>query len=118
MIKFDEKLAHEIYAGSDIFLVPSRFEPCGLTQMIAMRYGNVPLVRSTGGLKDTVNNQNGFIFKKFNSVEFYKTLQKALTIYCHQPKIWRRLQLNGMEQNFSWEKSAKEYLKLYRKLSE
>lgn len=115
-IKFDEKLAHEIYAGSDIFLVPSLFEPCGLTPMIAMRYGSVPLVRSTGGLKDTVNNQVGFTFKKFNSNELGKTLEKALDIFCHQPKIWRQLQLNGMKQDFSWGKSARQYLKLYKKL--
>ncbi|MFA5359909.1 MAG: glycogen/starch synthase [Patescibacteria group bacterium] len=116
IIKFDEKLAHLIYAGSDIFLVPSRFEPCGLTQMIAMRYGAVPIVRETGGLKDTVNNQVGFTFKKFNPTDFYKILERALTIYYRQPKTWRQLQLNGMEQNFSWNKSAKEYLKLYKKL--
>ncbi|KKR91871.1 MAG: Glycogen synthase [Parcubacteria group bacterium GW2011_GWC2_42_12] len=116
LIKFDEKLAHEIYAGSDIFLVPSRFEPCGLTQMIAMRYGSVPLVRATGGLKDTVNKKTGFTFKKFNSAEFYKTLQKALAIYYRQPKIWRQLQINGLKQDFSWAKSAQKYLNLYKKL--
>ncbi|MDD4901398.1 MAG: glycogen/starch synthase [Patescibacteria group bacterium] len=126
-IKFDEKLAHEIYAGTDLFLVPSRFEPCGLTQMIAMRYGNVPLVRSTGGLKDSITNYQlkitnlskkptGFLFKKFASAEFYKTLTRALNIYYQEPGVWRQLQLNGMKQNFSWEKSAKEYLKLYKKL--
>lgn len=116
LIKFDEKLAHEIYAGSDFFLVPSRFEPCGLTQMIAMRYGSVPVVRSTGGLKNTVNKRVGFTFKKFNSTEFYNILRKALAIYYHQPKIWRRFQADGMKQDFSWTKSAKEYLKLYKKL--
>ena len=115
-IKFDEKLAHRIYAASDIFLIPSRFEPCGLTQMIAMRYGAVPVARLTGGLKDTVNDNNGFSFKKSNPAELYKALDQALTIFYHQPKIWRRLQLNGLKQNFSWEKSAKEYLKLYKKL--
>ena len=114
--KFDEPLAHQIYAGSDIFLVPSLFEPCGLTQMIAMRYGSVPLVRSTGGLYDTVNDKIGFTFKNFNSAEFYKTLKRALKIYYGQPKIWRRLRLNGLKQDFSWNKSAKEYLKLYLKL--
>ncbi len=115
-IKFDEKLAHEIYAGSDIFLVPSRFEPCGLTQMIAMRYASVPIVRATGGLKDTVNQTTGFTFNKFKPGELNKTLTKALNIFYQQPKIWRRLQLNGMKQDFSWNKSAKEYLKLYKKL--
>jgi starch synthase len=116
LVKFDEKLAHEIYAGSDIFLVPSRFEPCGLTQLIAMRYASLPIVRTTGGLKDTVNARVGFTFKKFNSAEFYKTLTRALGVYYKKPKIWRQLQANGLKQDFSWKKSAKEYLKLYRKL--
>ncbi|OGF24047.1 hypothetical protein A3H09_01825 [Candidatus Falkowbacteria bacterium RIFCSPLOWO2_12_FULL_45_13] len=136
LIKFDERLAHEIYAGSDIFLVPSRFEPCGLTQMIAMRYGSIPVVRATGGLKDTVISWSdsllinlsasgegarrvkatGLTFENFNSDEFYKTLETALEIYYHQPKVWRQLQLNGLKQDFSWKKSAKEYLKLYKKL--
>ncbi|MDO8668272.1 MAG: glycogen/starch synthase [bacterium] len=116
LIKFDEKLAHEIYAGSDIFLVPSRFEPCGLTQMIAMRYGSVPIARATGGLKDTVNAKVGFIFKQFAATKFYDTLQKALNIYYNRPKAWNQLKKNGMRQDFSWNKSAKEYLKLYKKL--
>ena len=84
--------------------------------MIAMRYGSVPLVRATGGLKDTVNKKTGFTFKKFNSAEFYKTLQKALAIYYRQPKIWRQLQINGLKQDFSWAKSAQKYLNLYKKL--
>jgi len=115
-IKFDEKLAHKIYAASDIFLVPSRFEPCGLTQMIAMRYGGVPVVRLTGGLADTVNSKVGFTFKKFATNEFYNILNRALKIYYEKLKTWRLLQLNGMKQDFSWNKSAKEYLKLYKKL--
>jgi len=117
-IKFDEKLAHEIYAASDIFLVPSRFEPCGLTQMIAMRYGGVPVARATGGLADTVNNKVGFIFNNFSTSEFYKTLNLALKIYYEKPKTWRQLQMNGLKQDFSWNKSAREYLKLYKKLIE
>lgn len=116
IFKFDEPLAHQIYAASDIFLVPSRFEPCGLTQLIALRYGSVPIVRATGGLADTINNKIGFKFKKFNSEEFYKTLSRALKIYYEKPKIWRQSQLNGMKQDFSWDKSAKEYLKIYKKL--
>lgn len=115
-IKFDEKLAHQIYASSDIFLVPSRFEPCGLTQMIAMRYGASPLVRLTGGLADTVNKKNGFTFKKFSSDEFYKALKQALKIYYEKPKAWQRLTITDMKENFSWNKSAREYLKLYKKL--
>lgn len=124
-IKFDEKMAHEIYAGSDIFLVPSRFEPCGLTQMIAMRYASVPIVRATGGLKDTVAplikgvggiKPTGFTFKKFTATEFYKIIKKALKLYYERPDAWRQLQVNGMTKNFSWEKSAKAYLKLYKKI--
>jgi len=114
-IKFDEKLAHQIYAASDIFLVPSRFEPCGLTQLIAMRYGSVPIVRATGGLVDTVSDQTGFNFKKLDSAEFYKTLAQALEIFYNKPADWRKLQTSGMQQDFSWNKSALEYRQLYKK---
>lgn len=116
-IKFDEQLAHKIYAASDIFLVPSRFEPCGLTQMIAMRYGSIPIVRATGGLADTVNDKNGFTFKKYSSEEMYKTIDEALAIFYKNKKVWHRLETNGLKQNFSWKKSAGEYLKLYKKLN-
>jgi len=112
-IRFDEGLAHEIYAASDMFLVPSRFEPCGLTQMIAMRYGAVPVVRKTGGLADTVNWRNGFVFKDFSADVLYKTLEKAIKKY--RASSWKKLQIRGMKQDFSWKKSAKEYLKLYKK---
>jgi starch synthase len=115
-IMFNIKLAQEIYAGSDIFLMPSRFEPCGLGQMIAMHYGTVPVVRATGGLADTVNKKVGFSFKEFSSNTLYKTLEQALNIYYNKPKKWRKLQKNGMKKDFSWKKSAREYLKLYRKL--
>lgn len=117
LIRFDEKLAHEIYAASDIFLVPSRFEPCGLTQMIAMSYGAVPLVRAIGGLADTVNHKTGFIFKKYSGAELYKTLNKALTVFYKNKALWRRLKINGLKQNFSWDKPARQYLKLYQKLN-
>ena len=115
-IIFDIKLAQQIYAGADMFLIPSRFEPCGLGQMIAMRYGTVPVVRATGGLADTVDAKVGFKFKKFSPQTLYNTLEKALGIYYHQPKKWRQLQVNGMKKDFSWGQSAKEYLKLYQKL--
>jgi len=132
-IMFDVKLAQQIYASSDIFLMPSRFEPCGLGQMIAMRYGTIPVVRETGGLADTVTNfkpnnklsifnvkakkANGFSFKNFNSNALYKTLDNALDVYYNAPKQWHKLQVNGMRHDFSWNKSAREYLKLYNKLS-
>lgn len=114
-IKFDASLAQKIYAGSDIFLMPSLFEPCGLGQLIAMRYGTIPVVRATGGLKDTVNNKNGFIFKKCDESELLKTIKKSLAVY-KKPADWRKLQINGMKQDFSWNKSAQEYIKLYNKL--
>ncbi|MFH1233507.1 MAG: glycogen/starch synthase [Patescibacteria group bacterium] len=116
-LAFDEKLAHLIYAGSDIFLMPSYFEPCGLGQMIAMRYGTIPVVHATGGLADTVNNRTGFVFKKYSSEAFYQELNKALTIFYEKPKLWKQLQINGMKQNFSWNKSAKKYFELYRRLT-
>ncbi len=95
--------------------MPSRFEPCGLGQMIAMRYGNVPLVRATGGLADTVNSRLGFKFNEFSAEKLYKTLQEALKVFANERK-WQQLQKNCMQQDFSWDKSAKEYLGLYRKL--
>ncbi len=116
-IKFEIKLAQEIYAGSDIFLMPSRFEPCGLGQMIAMRYGTVPVARATGGLVDTINKKNGFLFKNVDSEEFYKCLETALDIYYNKKDKWRKMQISGMKADFSWDRSAKEYLRLYRKLT-
>ncbi len=124
-IKFDIKLAQQIYAGSDIFLMPSRYEPCGLGQMIAMRYGAVPVARGVGGLRDTVVNFHriiardaftGFVFKEFSSESLQKALQRALDVYYKKPRQWRQLQINGMKRDFSWDKSAEEYARLYRKL--
>jgi len=115
-IMFDLKLAQQIYAAANIFLMPSRFEPCGLGQMIAMRYGAVPVVRATGGLADTVDKKVGFSFKDFSKKALYKTLKEALDVYYNKPRSWRKLQKNGMKKDFSWNKSAREYLKLYKKL--
>ncbi|MCD4762170.1 glycogen synthase [bacterium] len=115
-IEFDLKLAMEIYASSDIFLMPSRFEPCGLGQMIAMRYGTVPLARSTGGLADTIDKETGFLFKNVSRTEFYSCLRDALGVYYNYPDQWRQLQVNCMNRDFTWDRSAKEYLKLYRKM--
>ena len=117
-IKFNDGLAHRFYAAADIFLVPSRFEPCGLTQMMAMRYGAVPVVRATGGLKDTVNDSNGFIFNKLTKQEFYQTVDKALAEYQQQPLAWRQRQLVGMSEDWSWNGPAQKYLQIYRKLIE
>lgn len=117
-IGFDEKLAHLIYAGSDMFLMPSRFEPCGLGQMIAMRYGSVPVARATGGISDTVNDKTGFIFKKCSSEELRLTLCRAISAFHKNKTLWRSMRIKGMKQDFSWRKSAREYLNLYKQLAE
>jgi len=115
-IGFSLPLAQKVYAGADFFLMPSRFEPCGLGQMIAMRYGAIPVVRATGGLKDTVvDNKTGLVFKAYNKQEMGKVLDRSLTLYKNKAKFVKILKA-GMEQDFSWDKSAKEYLKLYNKL--
>lgn len=114
-IMFDIELAQKIYAASDIFLMPSRYEPCGLGQMIAMRYGTLPLVRSTGGLADTVDKRVGFSFKDISRRELYDTLKDALEVYYHHPEKWRKMQKRAMKRDFSWKRSAREYVKLYKK---
>lgn len=123
-IAFDAQLAQKIYAGSDIFLMPSKFEPCGLCQMIAMRYGTIPVVRATGGLKDTVANYDpqteegdGFVFQKYQAKEFMEAIKKALAIYQESEK-WYKLVRKAMQKDFSWEASAKKYLGLYYKILE
>ena len=115
-IMFDLKFAQEIYAGSDIFLMPSRFEPCGLGQMIAMRYGTIPVARSTGGLADTVDKNVGFKFKNFKEESLKKSLQEALEVYYRKKGEWERLQKNALQKDFSWENSADKYRKLYGKI--
>jgi starch synthase len=121
-IGFDENLAHQIYAGADMFLMPSKFEPCGLSQMIAMRYGSVPIVRETGGLNDTVepynefNGQgNGFTFSNFNAHDMLFTIERALSVYRDGEK-WGRLAGTAMETNYSWARSALQYNALYSDL--
>lgn len=115
-IMFDASLAQKIYAASDIFIMPSRFEPCGLGQMIAMRYGTVVVARSTGGLKDTVDGKVGFKFRDFKSSELKKSLEKALKVYYNDHKKWLILQKNCFKKDFSWKNSARKYLKLYKDL--
>ncbi|MEX0961512.1 MAG: glycogen/starch synthase [Simkaniaceae bacterium] len=112
--EFNESLAHKIYAASDLILVPSLFEPCGLTQMIAMRYGALPLVRETGGLKDTVfNGSNGFTFKEAEKQEIQKTLQHAFKIYHEESEQWALMRAKAHKFKRSWNQAAKEYLKIY-----
>lgn len=113
-LKFDDALAHKIYAGSDIFLMPSKYEPCGLGQMISLKYGTIPLVFKTGGLADTVSEDNGFIFDRYAQEDLIKTIKKAVRAYEHKKK-WAELVLKAMRYNFSWEESAKKYLELYAK---
>lgn len=122
-IGYDEKLAHLVEAGSDIFLMPSRFEPCGLNQMYSLRYGTVPVVRRTGGLADTVvdadlahlreHTATGFVFDGETPDALYDTLQRALSLYTARP-TWRELMHAGMRQDFSWERSAQQYVALYQ----
>lgn len=114
--RYDAKLARQIYGGSDIFLMPSRYEPCGLSQMMAMRYGSVPLVRAVGGLHDTVtDSETGFVFVDTKVKSFNDTLRRALNLYPNRSR-WMDLQKAGMAQDFSWPNSAKKYLELYKKL--
>ena len=112
---YDERLAHLIYAASDLVIVPSLFEPCGLTQMIAMRYGAVPLVRRTGGLADTVvEEEDGFLFGPPTPEGVRQALGAALTCWKRDPEQWNRLRLNGMTKDLSWKKACQNYLNLYR----
>ena len=113
-LKFDDALAHKIYAGSDIFLMPSKYEPCGLGQLISLRYGTIPLVFKTGGLADTVNDKNGFVFSKYSKDELLKSVNKALKAFSVK-KSWMALVEHAMQDDFSWGESAREYIKLYAK---
>jgi len=118
---FDDELAHLIEAGSDMFLMPSRYEPCGLNQMYSMRYGTVPIVRATGGLDDTVEDYagngkgTGIKFEKYDSRELVKAIQRAVKVY-QQPEEWKKLMRNGMAKDFSWGHSARKYTSLYKEL--
>ena len=115
-IGFDERLAQRIYASSDFFLMPSAFEPCGLGQLIAMRYGSVPIVRATGGLKDTVSASRGIIFRQYTESDLAKSIKKALRLY-QVPKMYHDIVRRDMQIDFSWSQSAKIYKKLYQKIS-
>jgi starch synthase len=119
---FDEPLAHRIMAGVDILLIPSRYEPCGLTQMYALKYGTVPIVRATGGLDDTIvpfdhrtGEGNGFKFSAYEPIAFLEAAGKAVDLF-EDPKAWKRLMANGMKEDFSWDRSAQRYRTLYELL--
>ena len=123
-VEMNEALAHRVYAGTDMFLMPSQFEPCGLSQMIAMRYGSIPIVRETGGLKDSVqpfnvytDEGNGFSFSNYNAHDMLYTIERAVG-YFHDEALWDRLVKRAMATDFSWHKSALVYKKLYEGLME
>jgi starch synthase len=124
VMRFDPNLSHRLYAGADMLLMPSRYEPCGLTQMIALRYGCVPVARATGGLCDTIRDDyekhekgesTGFLFTDATPEALTSTLRRALVAY-GDPAGWQEIQRRGMSQDFSWERSAREYVELYREL--
>ncbi len=122
-IGYNESIAHQIEAGADIFLMPSRFEPCGLNQIYSLRYGTVPIVRHTGGLADTVthasdenlaeNTATGLQFEHANMDGLWWAAHRAISLYRDQPKLWQKMMVRGMKQDFSWKQSAKHYLELY-----
>ena len=119
-VAYDNTLAHQIEAGADMFLMPSRYEPCGLNQIYSMKYGTVPVVRATGGLDDTVEpfdgkKGTGFKFSEYAPAALLATIQQAIEVY-RQPKAWRQLMHNGMRKDFSWPSSAKQYVKIYQTL--
>ena len=112
---FDERLARRIYAGSDVMLVPSKFEPCGLTQLIAMRYGTLPLVRKTGGLADTVSDgKTGFVFTPYTSTALAAKMKEAISLYHKKPARFSAMMTHVMRLDFSWQHQVKEYLALYK----
>jgi len=114
-LKFDNTLAHKIYAGSDIFLMPSKYEPCGLGQMISLRYATAPLVYKTGGLADTIDKTNGFIFDNYSSSTLVAIVKEAISLF-KDKKRWQKKIKNGMMFNFSWQESAKKYIDLYKRI--
>ena len=122
-IDFDSALSHRMYAGADLFLMPSQFEPCGLSQMIAMRYGTLPVVRETGGLKDSVQPYNkftgegtGFSFANFNGDEFADTVLDACEVFWTDKGAWEGLVGNAMRADFGWRRAANQYLDVYHDL--
>jgi starch synthase len=124
---FHDSFAHKIEAGSDMYLMPSAYEPCGLNQMYSMHYGTVPVVRKTGGLADTVidlgaaqdrprTKPTGFTFEQFDGEAFWKSIERALRVYRNDKPLWRQMQINGMKKDFSWDRSALQYAQVYEKV--
>jgi starch synthase len=121
VLRFDPQLARQIYGGSDVILIPSRYEPSGLSQMIAMRYGSVPVVRATGGLKDSVQayapggKGTGFVFGPIDAAALAEVLRMTFSVFSDRRR-WRGLQLRGMAKDFSWANSARRYKQLYQEM--
>ncbi|MBI4873909.1 MAG: glycogen synthase GlgA [Acidobacteria bacterium] len=116
-IAYDNRLAHKIEAGADMFLMPSRYEPCGLNQIYSLRYGAVPIVRATGGLDDTIDEGTGFKFREYTGSALMGAIRDALSMW-RSPEVWRETMLRGMARDFSWNASAAEYAALYRRMLE
>ncbi len=126
VLQHEEGLAHKLYAASDMFLVPSLFEPCGLTQLIALRYGSIPIVRKTGGLADTIfdvdfsersfSERNGYVFEHPNEQGVDSAIGRACSTWYNNKELWQKVVMQAMRSDFSWEKSAKEYVKIYSML--
>ncbi len=121
-LTFDNPLAHQIEAGADMFLMPSKYEPCGLNQLYSLRYGTVPIVRSTGGLADTISDYDiesdtgtGFVFREYSSAEMMAAIERALVVYADSER-WHRLMVRGMRQKWSWQESALKYIRLYERI--
>lgn len=120
IMRFDEGLSHRVYASSDLFLMPSRFEPCGISQLLALRYGSIPVVRETGGLNDTVHSYqeyeergNGFTFKNYNAHDMLYTLRRGVSMYRHNKEKWNHLVQRALSEDHSWSKSAQAYVDVY-----
>ncbi|NOU77680.1 glycogen synthase GlgA [Paenibacillus sp. LMG 31459] len=123
-ILFNDALSRKIYAASDLFLMPSKFEPCGISQLLALRYGSIPVVRETGGLNDTVHayneetgEGNGFTFKDYNAHDMMHTLRRAVSFY-HKPEHWKKVAKNAFTGDYSWNVSAQQYIDIYNKISD
>ncbi|MNE45818.1 Glycogen synthase [compost metagenome] len=121
-IQFSEGLSRRFYAGSDMFLMPSRFEPCGISQLLALRYGSIPVVRETGGLNDTVHSYNevtsegnGFTFRNYNAHDLMHTLRRGTSLY-RQPKVWNSIVKNAFSGDYSWNRSAQQYEAIYEQI--
>lgn len=124
-LSYDYQVAHKMFAGSDMLLVPSRYEPCGINQLYALKYGTVPVVRATGGLRDTVEQYDatkatgtGFVFERADASACLEALMAAVDLFVDKPDAWRALVLRGMGEEFSWDRSAREYLKMYEQALE